>query len=57
MATNAELTLAAGDKAKPKTIGKKRGKSASSQYKWLLMVYMQAGDNSNLDSLAVQDLD
>jgi hypothetical protein len=43
-------------KAKPKTIGKKRGKSASSQYKWLFMVYMQAGDNSNLDSLAVQDL-
>ena len=23
---------------------------------WLIMVYMQAGDNSNLDSLAVQDL-
>ena len=26
------------------------------QHKWLIMVYMQAGDSSNLDSLAVQDL-
>jgi len=43
-------------KAKPKALGKKNRKSASSQYKWLFMVYMQAGDTSNLDSLAVQDL-
>lgn len=30
--------------------------AGSRQYKWLFMVYMQAGDTSNLDSLAVQDL-
>ena len=28
----------------------------SERHKWLLMVYMQASDNSNLDSLAVRDL-
>ncbi len=50
-------------KAKAKTMGAKKGKAASfqeqvgnPQYKWLFMVYMQAGDTSNLDSLAVQDL-
>ena len=36
--------------------GSLQGSAGSSQYKWLFMVYMQAGDESNLDSLAVQDL-
>jgi Clostripain family len=42
------------------TIKKRKmsGKSAqgNTKKKWLIMVYMEAGDNSNLDALAVQDL-
>jgi hypothetical protein len=39
--------------ALPKT---PRALHSNKRYKWLMMVYMQASDNSNLDSLAVQDL-